>query len=60
MSFSKDNVEYLFEIAHEVGKSGDHQEAILAYKKVINSDLNIIVSPGNTFCLNLTLSIFIK
>ena len=38
--FSKDNVEYLFEIAYEIGKSGDHQEAILAYKKVINSDSN--------------------
>ena len=36
--FSKDNVEYLFEIAHEIGKSGDHHEAVLAYKKVINSD----------------------
>ena len=34
--FSKDNVEYLYEI----GKCGDHQEAILAYKKVINSDSN--------------------
>ena len=38
--FSKDNVEHLFEIAYEIGKSGDHQEAILAYKKVINSDSN--------------------
>lgn len=38
--FSKDNVEYLFEIAYEIGKSGDHQEAILAYNKVINSDSN--------------------
>ena len=36
--FSKDTVEYLFEIAHEIGKSGDHHEAVLAYKKVINSD----------------------
>jgi len=38
--FPIDNVEYLFEFAYEIGKSGDHQKAILAYKKVINSDSN--------------------
>ena len=36
----EDNEKNLFEIAFEVGKSGNHNEAIFAYSKVIESDPN--------------------